>query len=64
MNNNLGVCYLLTLDLLFFHDLMMARRVLELEELRRGLRRERIFRDRRNVLELYNDEELFQRYRF
>ncbi len=32
--------------------------------MRRGLRRERVFRDRENPLEVYDDEELRRRYRF
>ena len=42
----------------------MARRILELVELRRAMRRERVFRDRRNPLDIYNDEDLRKRYRF
>ena len=30
----------------------------------RALRRERVFRDRSNPLAMYNDEELYKRYRF
>ena len=33
------------------------------EEYRRNLRRERIFRDRNNPLEIFDDHELIQRYR-
>ena len=33
----------------------MARRILELAELRRGMRRERIFRDRRNPIDIFDD---------
>jgi hypothetical protein len=32
-------------------------------EVRRAMRRERIFRDRTNPLEIYNDLELFERFR-
>ncbi|XP_064619460.1 putative nuclease HARBI1 [Lineus longissimus] len=45
----------------------MARRIFELAELverRRALRRERVFRDRRNPLDIFSDGELLQRYRF
>ena len=42
----------------------MARRILELAELRRGMRRERIFRDRRNPIDIFDDAELVKRYRF
>ena len=42
----------------------MAQRLFELAELRRRMRRERVFRDRTNPLDTYNDEELFKRYRF
>ena len=37
---------------------------MELVELRRAMRRERVFRDRRNPLEIFDDEELQARYRF
>ena len=36
----------------------------EEEEVRRALRRERVFRDRTNPLDIYNDRELHKRYRF
>lgn len=42
----------------------MSRRLTLLIELRRSLRRERVFRDRRNPLDIFTDEELVQRYRF
>ena len=42
----------------------MARRILQLVEMRRALRRERVFRDRRNPLDHYDDAELVKRYRF
>lgn len=32
--------------------------------LRRHFRRERVFRDRLNPLDMYNDDELFRRFRF
>ena len=37
---------------------------LYLRDYRRGLRRERIFRDRTQPLDIYNDLEIYQRYRF
>ncbi len=42
----------------------MARRLLELLERRRAMRRERIFRAHRNPLDLFGDDEPIQRYRF
>ena len=41
----------------------MGRRVLKLAELRRAMRRERVFRDRRNPLDIFDDAELVKRYR-
>ena len=41
----------------------MAAGLLEREN-RRGLRRERVFRDRTNPLDLWTDEEMHQKYRF
>ena len=43
----------------------MARMLLLHEHFqRRALRRERLFRDRANPLEVYDDVELYERYRF
>lgn len=42
----------------------MARRILELAQLRRAMRRERVFRDRRNPIDIFTDDELIKRYRF
>ncbi|XP_064635765.1 putative nuclease HARBI1 [Lineus longissimus] len=42
----------------------MTRRILELAELRRAMRRERVFRDRRNPLDIFGDAELVKRCRF
>ncbi len=43
----------------------MARLILFADEFgNRVLRRERVFRDRRNPLECYNDYELYERFRF
>ena len=42
----------------------MARRILELAELRPAMRRGRVFHDRRNPLNIFDDAELVKRYRF
>ena len=42
----------------------MAQRLLQLAEMRRAVRRERVFRDRSNPLDSFNDAELVKRCRF
>ncbi|KAG1714526.1 Rho GTPase-activating protein 21 [Nymphon striatum] len=42
----------------------MTRRILELAELHRAMRRKRIFRDRRNPIDIFNDNDLVRRYKF
>lgn len=42
----------------------MARRIMELVELRRQIRKERVFRDRRNPLDFFDDDKVYERYRF
>jgi hypothetical protein len=37
---------------------------MELVELRRAIRKERVFRDRRNPIDVFDDDELYKRYRF
>ena len=41
----------------------MAHRLLQLAETRRPMRRERVFRDRSNPLDTFNDADLVKRYR-
>ena len=42
----------------------MARRIMELVELRRAIRKERVFRDMRNPIDVFDDDEVYKRYRF
>ena len=42
----------------------MARRIMELVELRRAIRKERVFRDRRNPIGVFDDDEVYKCYRF
>ena len=42
----------------------MARRILELAKIRRTMQKERVFRDRRNPLDIFDDAELVKRCRF
>ena len=41
-----------------------SRRIMELVELRRAIRKERVFRDRRNLIDVFDDDEVYKRYRF
>ena len=50
--------------MLFTSRSMAMLQVLLGERLAQGLRRERIFRDRSNPLDKYNDDEMYERYRF
>ena len=42
----------------------MARRILELAQLLRAMRRERVFRDMRNPIDIFTDDEMIKRYCF
>ena len=42
----------------------MARRIMELVELSRAIRKERVFRDRRKPIDVFDDDEVYKRYRF
>ena len=42
----------------------MAQRLLQLAEMQRAMGWERVFRDRTNPLDTFNDAELVKRYRF
>ena len=42
----------------------MARRIMKLVELRRAIRKERVLRDRRNPIDVFDDDEVYKRYRF
>ena len=42
----------------------MTQRLLQLAEMRRAMRWERVFRNRTNPLDTFNDAELVKRYRF